>query len=397
MTQTKNLRPHMQGRIIQTNYDFITSLDDDWCNYCLSQKHVQMILSIVDYFGWSTRWESASGEIDKQTILELQGGLVEALMGNCCEQTTPILYRVNPENGLDPQISYDGGVTWYSNPANPIYGAPTMSPPVHTGKTKCDAAKDGSDHFNDLIAQQSAKFDVATTAIDFTLQLIGVLLTAVFAPEALPLLIPIFIVTMSALLTFGKTAYDAYWDTDNKNIVFCALVCHIKDDGTFDEAAFNAFLQDFSDLLPPSIAKDTMYRQLKYVGFKGLSNLCSYGTAAATDCSACDCSCPTIYNWTDGNAVVSLDSDCVAHDMTPALSDGVYRLYLGAITAEPIFPTTIGFHLGEHTSVGAETFGYYRLDGTVGYDFAIIPDKIAAVFLEKRSVFTWDAQFQRRP
>lgn len=307
MTETKQLATHMQGKIIQTDYDFITSLDDDWCQYCLSQKHVQMILSIVDYFGWRTRWFSSSGTIDKQTIIDLQGGLVEALMNNCCNDTVPILYRVDPTNDLNIQISYDGGTTWINNPSNPVYGIPTLPAPVGTiSDTKCDAAKNGSDHFNDLIAQQSAKFDTASTGIQFTLDLVAALLTAVFAPEALPILVPIFIASMTALLAFGKTAFDDYWNTDNKNIIFCALYQHIKSDGTFDDAAFNAFLSAIATALPASIAKDNMYRQLQYIGAKGLSALCSYGTASGSDCTACD-NCPNYDFTTSDNGFIAFD------------------------------------------------------------------------------------------
>jgi len=325
-----------------------------------------LLFQPAEWFNWQ-RDEAKTGKVLAQYWREIYANIDWTDMSCCCEQTIPVIYRINPENDLDPQISYDGGTTWISNPSNPVYGIPTMPPPVNEDTTKCDAAQNGSAHFDDLIAAQSAKFATAATAIDFTIQLVGVLLAAVFAPAALPILIPVFIVTMSALFAFGQTAFDAYWDVDNKRVVFCAIVCHIKDDGTFDEPAFNGFLSEFAANLPPSIAKDAMYRQLQYIGYVGLSNLCSYGAASSSDCS--ECACPTTEVWFivgDGTTTeLQLPDEGTENQYTiPAiLYGGVYYWYQWFVNL-PSFPDGTGaiYQSIEVTSGSYSTRGQYNKD-----------------------------------
>jgi len=349
-----------------------------------------LLFQPAEWFNWQ-RDEAKTGKILAQYWREIYANIDWSNMSCCCEQTIPVIYRVNPENDLDPQISYDGGTTWISNPSNPVYGIPTMPSPVNEDTTKCDAAQNGSAHFDDLIAAQSAKFATAATAIDFTIQLVGVLLAAVFAPAALPILIPVFIVTMSALFAFGQTAFDAYWDVDNKRVVFCAIVCHIREDGTFDETAFNGFLSEFAANLPPSIAKDAMYRQLQYIGYAGLSNLCSYGAASSSDCSECDCGdCIIMYDAAAPDVPIIPDGEC--NIVANSFGSGSYHaIYL---SPDPSGVPTVGINFKvQYIDIGgAYNTGYYDTAGTIHNGVSIpIGTDVTGIFMEKNVSFTMNA------
>jgi len=88
----------------------------------------------------------------------------------------------------------------------------------------------------------------------------------------------------------GKVVFDNYWTTENKDIVFCAAVCTIGDDGSFTDAQFSEFWNRCNSDLPPSPAKMLFMGFLSSVGKQGLNAMAASGTSADSDCS--DCSCP---------------------------------------------------------------------------------------------------------
>jgi len=97
-----------------------------------------------------------------------------------------------------------------------------------------------------------------------------------------------------ALVTLGRTAFDAYWTTDEKAKILCALYCNIGDNGDFDATGYGAVLADLNANLTAGVPKNMLLKEINAMGLAGLNNLCAYGVAADADCSDCDCgeACP---------------------------------------------------------------------------------------------------------
>ncbi len=193
------------------------------------------------------------------------------------------------------QISTDGGTTWSQDNNDPRQVLQQMPPPVPAGvsATDCDAASNGKQHLEDIILGASEAFTNFNTVLGFVGAVALLLLACLFAPEAIPVLIPVLFAAASAIFSLGKTAFDAYWTTDEKDKLLCALACNISSDGSFTDAGFNAVVGDLTALLTAGAPKDWMIAQIKAMGRVGLSNLCSYGQSANSDCSSCNCpKCP---------------------------------------------------------------------------------------------------------
>jgi hypothetical protein len=253
----------------------------------------------------------------------------------CCYDV--VNHRVTDDGQL--QISVNDG-DWQQDPSDPRLNGVSMPPPtLDETHTKCDAASNGLQHFQDLVATHSNDLAIATTVFEL-LGLIALEVAAlIFAPESAPILFPILVGTVIALFAFGKTAFDAYWVSDRYDEVLCAMYCNIGDDGQFTDAQFTAFLAQYSSTLPASVAKDMLYRDMIATGKKGLNNMCSYGASASADCSAC-CVCEIMSHWSkglwasgalsdnDGSGVLVETGDCYflidAHDR----GDGTMSAYL---------------------------------------------------------------------
>jgi len=247
----------------------------------------------------------------------------------CCYDT--VLHRTTTAGAME--ISIDGGVTWTPDPEDPRSTVSTLPAPVPAGVsgTKCDAASNGKQHLEDMILGASTSLDTATTVIELVTDLLLLLLAALFLPEALPVLIPLLITTSVALFALGKTAFDAYWTTDEKDKILCALYCYISDDGDFNETTFAQVIARLTTDLTPSAAKDWFINEINVMGFRGLNNLCAYGSSADSDCSSCTCgSCVAgwtfIPNPTGGSAVI--DGDALVCTTSDVNTDGKYYVLL---------------------------------------------------------------------
>lgn len=217
-------------------------------------------------------------------------------MGKCCVDPQ-IIKRINPTTGQVEQSS-DGGSTW--TPASD--GWPTVIvqpvPPVASGvaATKCDAATNVSGQVQVWIDHVVNDFDTATTLLEFGLALVAAIAAAVLAVLTDGLTIPLIAPTMAALgaalaavWALGKTAFQDYWTTENKDAIFCAAVCNIGDDGSFTDAQFSAFWNKCNAELPPSPAKMLFIGFLSSVGAPGLNAMAASGSSADGDCSECNC------------------------------------------------------------------------------------------------------------
>lgn len=297
MTETKTLTTHVQGKIIQLDYDFITSLNGK-CSYCLTDAQVQMILSITDYYGWSTRWYSADGLIDQSVITDLQGGLIEALMCGCCNDNS-VLSRYTADGHY--QQSHDGGATWTDTPSadgrNQQPFAPEYLP---------DGTIDDSCTYADSIVQLIHTQMVDNMASDATKANIINTIISVFAGVA-GALSETFIGSIVALL-FGAVAIlivlatVPVWQAAMTDDVFDRLRCniknHIETDGSFTQADLDAiYAQIGTD--ETGIAALFLRAVVASFGVVGMTNSAraGYGAPDAECCStACNTSSWTIYS-----------------------------------------------------------------------------------------------------
>lgn len=220
-------------------------------------------------------------------------------MSNCCDGSD-LLIIVQTRITIDGriEISIDGGNTWTSSPTDPMYSIPVQPPPVTEGGTltKCDAATNGKQHIQDLIAGISLNLQDAVTIFEFAVAIAGIILEiaiviitgGVTIPAALQIAAIIW-GAATAAFNAGKAAFDEYWTTDETDKILCALFCTIGENGSFTQAQYDAFVLKWRQDATPSIAFNLVLKSVQAAGLVGLNNYCSYGAAADSDCSDCDC------------------------------------------------------------------------------------------------------------
>lgn len=369
MTDTKIINPTTKGKVIQLDYDFIISLTGE-CEYCLTDAQVQIILGMLDYVGWTTRWYSESGTLDPQIILDLQGGLAERLNMGCCPDNS-ILYRYTPDGHY--QSSTDGGTTWTdtpgADPRNPNPQFPPYLPPdtmdasctyadsvsklVKTGMV--DKLTDGMP-FADILAILASVFGVIMVGLAPTVigEIIVGILGAVIV-GIIGLTIPLFQAAMTS------DVYDRFR---------CNLSEHIESDGSFTTADVDAiYTQIGSD--ETGMAKAFLQGFVAAAGATGLTNAAraGYGAPDASCCPTCgaDWDVVTFDGHTVGtiidrgsnyitlnmtshpdfgtpwNAMIegSNDADCcIIQNIEFLTGDGVGEVYFGVKCGNPRWPAT---------------------------------------------------------
>lgn len=284
--ETKRLHSHMQGKVIQLDYDFITSLEGE-CTYCLTDAQVQIILGMLDYVGWKTRWYSESGIIDEQTILELQAGLGERLMSCCCDDTE-IIFRWT--EGGELEQSDDGGETWTPCPEkDPRNNSPTYPPVI--GEPSPDKNCISATGMVMLIKEQVAN-QLTEDMSRFTLtELIETWVTTyIETSNPFQALMQIVANQIFALLVGNVMASltEAVWDK-----LTCIFMLNMGADLSFNQAQWEGVRsQILSDI--PGIAGVFLEHLVYLLGAVGLTNLARSQAAIVGDC---DCSDSCADNW----------------------------------------------------------------------------------------------------
>lgn len=301
---TTNFDRKVIGKIIQLDYDAIIPQTDE-CLYCLTDGQVEMILSVLDYFGWSTRWYSASGTIDKSVILALQGDLGARLMNGCCGDEIPVRYRYLSDGTL--QRSEDGGVTWENDPDNDPRNNSTIYPPLPEDivDIKCAAAESGMMAVKQQVGEQLTD-DMSTytlgelirTWIEVYLQtsnpftaLITIAVNQIFA---------LVIAVLRPALT--DDVYEKFK---------CALYANMAEDASFNNAQWEAARAEITSEIA-GIAGVFLEHLVYLLGAVGTTNIVRSGLATSGDCSECesdDCVGrePTI----EGEGTLTYLGDCV--------------------------------------------------------------------------------------
>lgn len=258
-------------------------------------------------YTYPSEWEQRGGITAEQAASRWLEMLNQYWMSQCegddgmpCEGGCPeVLRRINPDT-LAMEISTDGGSTWQNDPQSPMAGVFAQPPPVPAGisSTKCDAATNGKQHIEDLIAGCSNNLETAISVFDLAVAVCTIILDIVIsllsggalAAAATALAAAIWGAAHAAF-ELGKTAFDANWTTDERDKILCALFCNIGEDGSFTLAGYNGFLAKWQADATPGPAFNFVFSTVKAVGLKGLNNMCAYGEAADADCSSCDCGC----------------------------------------------------------------------------------------------------------
>jgi hypothetical protein len=241
---------------------------------------------------------------------EVDGDWIPFMSQNCCCDQTTITpqYQVNPTT-FQLEESTDGGDTWHLDPKSPIANLPEQPAPITAGvmNDKCDAASNGKQHIEDLIAACHEYLTTAESVFDLAVGVCTALLTLIVAflsggtlAAAAAALAGAIWGAAHAAFELGVTAFDAYWTTDEKDKILCALYCYMSDDGSFNASQYQAFLSGWKQLATPSVAFNLVYQSVAAAGRTGLNNMCSYGETAAGDCGACDCpECLQLWDFTD--------------------------------------------------------------------------------------------------
>jgi len=389
MTETKNIYPTTQGKIIQLDYDFITSLSGQ-CSYCLTDAQVQMILAITDYYGWATRWFSESGTIDQQMINDLQAGLVEALMCGCCPDTS-ILSRLT-ENG-HYQTSTDGGATWTDAPQeDPRNGVPQSPPrlPLDTINDECTYA----DSVVKLFKQGVIDILVEGNTVQQIIAIITGILAGVlgFAGGILTFVGAAIAVLANAIFAIGITAVQAAFTSDFWDMLRCLISENINSDGSFTQTQVDAI---YAGMTGNSLAIFIVQNWIAFLGTQGLTN-----SARALNGAADAICCPTlpVYKFSDCDPTT-------VHLLTPD-EDGVYTLvgdcfhdgggFTGYL-ADICFSTDVTFPADATCSLIADAAGStgspsfaFRIacgTGTIAFDFGI------AILYQYRSSVPFEYKF----
>jgi hypothetical protein len=98
---------HIGNKAILFDYDFLNFADyapDDTCLYCLTNKQVQIILTLLPYVGWKTRWFSPTETtIDTDLIQAIKADLADRLMSDVCTEIMDALTALDEK--LDTVIS----------------------------------------------------------------------------------------------------------------------------------------------------------------------------------------------------------------------------------------------------------------------------------------------------
>lgn len=299
------------------------------CSNLFKQSRFEMIQSLTEGCMGDDMYFRMRINPDDQCTSEAQyepsGDWIPFMtQGCCCDSSTQVIeHRVNPTTG-QLEISTDSGTTWTPDPESPITTLVQWPPPVTAGvsSNKCDAATNGKQHIEDLIAGCSEWLETAGTVLELAVGVCTALLTLIaafsagtLAPAAAALATAIW-AAAAAALEIGKTAFDGYWTTVERDKITCALFCTIGDDGSFTEAQYNAFLAKWTADATPSPAFNLVIQSVKAGGRAGLNNLCSYGSAAESDCSDCACGSCDWSTWAiwDNGTIVTQTAETLVVD-----------------------------------------------------------------------------------
>lgn len=325
-------KPPVQSyKALLWDYDFLLARSDDECCYSLSDREVQILLTIVDYVAWRTRYRPTDTTIDQETILRWQGNLARKLMSGCCPGNQ--LTRYTDDGVLE--ASEDGGVTWTPAPElDPrVTGAyfPPMPGPDGNDK-KCLAATSAMEYVKQNLIDvledgmgYAAIYDVLIALVGF-LGLLG----------GIGILVAILV---GALFSAGIVAVQAAFTAGVWDDFKCILYCRIRSDGSFSNAGWQGVKADIATQFS-GVVELVLFNWVNTVGVIGLTNSARSGMAVTADCVACDCPPGCVdETWIiDGTFVTSDDDSITIDSILDPLGSGQQIVRYGTLdTADPLY------------------------------------------------------------
>lgn len=278
-------------------YDWqaVQDAEDAECCYCLTDKHIETLLTMTPYLGWLKRWfhDDADALPTQDYIDAFQADLEVRLMSGSCGCTTPRMTRFNPDGVF--QYSDDGGLTWIDAPelAPNVNGSYFPPLPGDDGTTKkCNAARAAADFIK---AQTDALIanDTVWGTITEIVAAIGALFLEILIvdPPAIIILGPVIVIVGTILFFIGLAAFTAAMTSDVYDRLFCNFYCNIRDDGSFSSAGIGRVQDKLADD-ETGIAYSYLHSLINALGTTGLTNAARSNPDAVGDCSACDCPVP---------------------------------------------------------------------------------------------------------
>lgn len=274
-------------KAFQVNYDYVFSQSDRTCCYALTQQQTAALLSMTEYLYWKTRWVSAADDVNQNFVTQFAENLERNLMGGCCgEDNIPIQYRYTPDGVLERSLN--GGGTWMDAAIYDPRNYSPVFPPVpgdDGADKKCIAATGAAallkEQVGDQLTDDMSRYTLGQLIKDW----VGTMLESSNPFQALVTVITnqVFALVISVLRpALTDTVYDLFK---------CALYCHMADDASFDQAAWQAVRSDITSLIG-GIAGLFLEHLVFLLGAGGLTNLARAGGATEGDCSSCcpDCS-----------------------------------------------------------------------------------------------------------
>jgi len=292
--------PKTTYKALLLDYDALLTASDDECCYSLSEREVQIILAMVDYVAWKTRYIVTATEINQATINAWSGNLARKLMSGCCPDDGA-LHRFSAQGIY--QTSIDGGLTWEDDPEGDPRNDYVESPPLpgfpSDGK-RCAAA----DNVRDLFRSYRDNLVSILTATPLIIEIVsGILafIAVITGVSGVGIGISVVLLGLAAALaqmTPGEvTAAITEIVLDDFR---CLVYCRMNDDGELTYEAWQALLVDLSGQFS-GFQELFFYQTVNGMGYIGVNNAGTIGAATADDCEDCGCTdCPcnlNAWNW----------------------------------------------------------------------------------------------------
>lgn len=272
-------------KAFQIDYDYVFSVSDRVCSYCLSDQDVAALLAMTEYLSWPTRWVKAEGDIDRDFIDAFTDRLERRLMSGCCDDNLPIQYRYTSDGVL--QRSLNGGGNWTDAPEYDPRVYSTQFPPMGGADgddKKCIAATGAvvliKEQVGDQLTDDMSRYTLTQLVTDWIKTYISTsnplqALLTVIANQ-------IFALVIAALRpALTDTVYD---------IMKCIFYNHVAEDASVNDAQWQAIRDDITSQIG-GIAGIFLEHLIYLLGTTGTTNLIRAGGATEGDCSGCDVTC----------------------------------------------------------------------------------------------------------
>lgn len=284
MLSNQQAREKKGWKAIQADYDFVLSLSDRKCSYCLTDQQVAIVLAVAESFHWPTRWYSSTQDIDSDVIDALASGLEKALMSGCCDDNLPIRWRYSEDGVL--QRSLNAGGTWVDAPEYDTRNYSPIFPPIagdDGDDKKCLAAAGAAQLIKEQVGSQITDDMTRYTLGDLISDWVAVWLESTDLLKMLLTVITnqIFALVLSALV---PALTDEVYEQ-----LQCVLYCNMADDGSFNTAQWEEAREDTQEQIS-GIAGLFLQHLIYVLGPVGLTNVSrAGGVSGEVDCSECDC------------------------------------------------------------------------------------------------------------